>query len=106
MTASSAEDGQGPDRERAHALDRWWDGEEAKSRLEQLVELAQMLHDRMPAPSSAVWIGRSPERVLSMFTESMPTIDAGRRFITVRTDIVDNADKLLITTTQVQAVLA
>ena len=33
-------------------------------------------------------------------------MNAGRRFITVRTDVVDDAQKLLITTTQVQAVLA
>ena len=32
-------------------------------------------------------------------------INAGRRFITVRTDVVDDDGKLLITTTQVQAVL-
>jgi uncharacterized protein (TIGR00369 family) len=33
-------------------------------------------------------------------------VNAGRRFITVRTDVVDGAGKLLITTTQVQAVLS
>lgn len=33
-------------------------------------------------------------------------IDAGRRFITVRTDVVDDDGRVLITTTQVQAVLA
>jgi hypothetical protein len=32
-------------------------------------------------------------------------INAGRRFITVRTDIVDTDGRLLTTTTQVQAVL-
>lgn len=39
-------------------------------------------------------------------TGTAQVINAGRRFITVRTDVVDDADKLLITTTQVQAVLA
>ena len=32
-------------------------------------------------------------------------INAGRRFLAVRTDVVDDTGKLLITTTQVQAVL-
>ena len=32
-------------------------------------------------------------------------VNAGRRFITVRTDVTDDAGKLLVTTTQVQAVL-
>ena len=39
-------------------------------------------------------------------TGTSTVINAGRRFITVRTDVVDDDDKLLITTTQVQAVLA
>ena len=38
-------------------------------------------------------------------TGTATVINAGRRFITVRTDVVDDAGKLLITTTQVQAVL-
>ncbi len=33
-------------------------------------------------------------------------VNVGRRFITLRTDVVDDAGKLLITTTQVQAVLS
>jgi 1,4-dihydroxy-2-naphthoyl-CoA hydrolase len=39
-------------------------------------------------------------------TGTTTVINAGRRFITVRTDVVDDAGRLLITTTQVQAVLA
>jgi len=39
-------------------------------------------------------------------TGTATVVNAGRRFITVRTDVVDDAAKLLITTTQVQAVLA
>lgn len=39
-------------------------------------------------------------------TGTATVVNAGRRFITVRTDVVDDAGKLLITTTQVQAVLA
>lgn len=39
-------------------------------------------------------------------TGTAVVINAGRRFITVRTDVVDDAGKLLITTTQVQAVLS
>lgn len=39
-------------------------------------------------------------------TGTATVVNAGRRFITVRTDVVDEAGKLLITTTQVQAVLA
>jgi 1,4-dihydroxy-2-naphthoyl-CoA hydrolase len=38
-------------------------------------------------------------------TGTSTVINAGRRFITVRIDVVDDAGKLLITTTQVQAVL-
>lgn len=38
-------------------------------------------------------------------TGTATIINAGRRFITVRTDIVDDVGKLLITTTQVQAVV-
>ena len=38
-------------------------------------------------------------------TGTATVINAGRRFITVRTDVVDDAGKLLITTTQIQAVL-
>ena len=38
-------------------------------------------------------------------TGTSTVINAGRRFITVRTDVVDDDGKLLITTTQVQAVL-
>ena len=38
-------------------------------------------------------------------TATATVINAGRRFITVRTDVVDDAGKLLITTTQIQAVL-
>jgi hypothetical protein len=32
-------------------------------------------------------------------------VNAGRRFLPVRTDVVDDAGKLLVTTTQIQAVL-
>ena len=39
-------------------------------------------------------------------TGTATVVNAGRRFITVRTDVVDDAGKLLTTTTQVQAVLA
>jgi 1,4-dihydroxy-2-naphthoyl-CoA hydrolase len=39
-------------------------------------------------------------------TGTSTVINAGKRFITVRTDVVDDAGTLLITTTQVQAVLA
>jgi 1,4-dihydroxy-2-naphthoyl-CoA hydrolase len=39
-------------------------------------------------------------------TGTTTVINAGRRFITVRTDVVDDDGRLLITTTQVQAVLA
>lgn len=39
-------------------------------------------------------------------TGTATVVNAGRRFITVRTDVVDDADKLLISTTQVQAVLS
>jgi uncharacterized protein (TIGR00369 family) len=39
-------------------------------------------------------------------TGTTTLVNAGRRFITVRTDVVDEAGKLLITTTQVQAVLS
>ena len=39
-------------------------------------------------------------------TGTTTVVNAGRRFITVRTDVVDDAGKLLITTTQVQAVLS
>ncbi|MDP1803913.1 MAG: PaaI family thioesterase [Acidimicrobiales bacterium] len=39
-------------------------------------------------------------------TGTATVINAGRRFITVRTDVVDEESRLLITTTQVQAVLA
>lgn len=39
-------------------------------------------------------------------TGTATVVNAGRRFITVRTDVVDHVGKLLITTTQVQAVLA
>jgi len=39
-------------------------------------------------------------------TGTSTVINAGKRFITVRTDVVDDAGRLLITTTQVQAVLA
>jgi 1,4-dihydroxy-2-naphthoyl-CoA hydrolase len=39
-------------------------------------------------------------------TGTATIVNAGRRFITVRTDVVDDAGMLLITTTQVQAVLA
>ena len=38
-------------------------------------------------------------------TGTAVVINAGRRFITVRTDVVDAEGRLLITTTQVQAVL-
>ena len=38
-------------------------------------------------------------------TGTATVINAGKRFITVRTDVVDAEDRLLITTTQVQAVL-
>ena len=38
-------------------------------------------------------------------TGTSTVINAGKRFITVRTDVVDDDDRLLITTTQVQAVL-
>ncbi len=38
-------------------------------------------------------------------TGTATVVNAGRRFITVRTDVVDDAGQLLITTTQVQAVL-
>lgn len=38
-------------------------------------------------------------------TGTARVVNAGRRFITVRTDVLDDAGKLLITTTQVQAVL-
>jgi uncharacterized protein (TIGR00369 family) len=38
-------------------------------------------------------------------TGTATVINAGKRFITVRTDVVDDAGRLLITTTQVQAVL-
>ena len=38
-------------------------------------------------------------------TGTAVVINAGRRFITVRTDVVDDDGRLLITTTQVQAVL-
>jgi uncharacterized protein (TIGR00369 family) len=38
-------------------------------------------------------------------TGTSTVINAGKRFITVRTDVVDSAGRLLITTTQVQAVL-
>ena len=38
-------------------------------------------------------------------TGTASVINAGRRFITVRTDVVDDAGTLLSTTTQVQAVL-
>lgn len=38
-------------------------------------------------------------------TGTSTVINAGKRFITVRTDVVDDAGRLLITTTQVQAVL-
>lgn len=38
-------------------------------------------------------------------TGTSTVVNAGRRFITVRTDVVDDAGKLLVTTTQVQAVL-
>jgi 1,4-dihydroxy-2-naphthoyl-CoA hydrolase len=39
-------------------------------------------------------------------TGTSTVINAAKRFITVRTDVVDDAGRLLITTTQVQAVLA
>jgi len=39
-------------------------------------------------------------------TGTSTVINAGRRFITVRTDVVDVEGRLLSTTTQVQAVLA
>ena len=39
-------------------------------------------------------------------TGTSTVINAGRRFITVRTDVHDDEGRLLITTTQVQAVLA
>ncbi len=38
-------------------------------------------------------------------TGTSTVINAGRQFITVRTDVVDDDHRLLITTTQVQAVL-
>jgi uncharacterized protein (TIGR00369 family) len=38
-------------------------------------------------------------------TGTATVVNAGRRFITVRTDVVDDAGKLLVTTTQIQAVL-
>ena len=38
-------------------------------------------------------------------TGTATVINAGKRFITVRTDVVDDEGRLLITTTQVQAVL-
>jgi uncharacterized protein (TIGR00369 family) len=38
-------------------------------------------------------------------TGTATLINAGRRFITVRTDVVDDDGRLLITTTQIQAVL-
>jgi uncharacterized protein (TIGR00369 family) len=38
-------------------------------------------------------------------TGTSTVINAGKRFITVRTDVVDDEGRLLITTTQVQAVL-
>ena len=38
-------------------------------------------------------------------TGTATVINAGKRFITVRTDVVDDDGRLLITTTQVQAVL-
>jgi uncharacterized protein (TIGR00369 family) len=38
-------------------------------------------------------------------TGTATVINAGKRFITVRTDVVDDDRRLLITTTQVQAVL-
>ena len=38
-------------------------------------------------------------------TGTSTVINAGKRFITVRTDVVDGDGRLLITTTQVQAVL-
>jgi uncharacterized protein (TIGR00369 family) len=39
-------------------------------------------------------------------TGTTTLVNVGRRFITIRTDVVDDAGKLLITTTQVQAVLS
>ena len=39
-------------------------------------------------------------------TGTARVVNAGRRFITVRTDVVDDAGSLLTTTTQVQAVLS
>ena len=38
-------------------------------------------------------------------TGTATVINAGKRFITVRTDVVDDERRLLITTTQIQAVL-
>jgi uncharacterized protein (TIGR00369 family) len=38
-------------------------------------------------------------------TGTSRVINAGKRFITIRTDVVDDEGRLLITTTQVQAVL-
>ena len=38
-------------------------------------------------------------------TGTSTVINAGKRFITIRTDVVDEQGRLLITTTQVQAVL-
>jgi uncharacterized protein (TIGR00369 family) len=38
-------------------------------------------------------------------TGTSRVINAGKRFITVRTDVVDDEGRLLITTTQIQAVL-
>ena len=58
--------GQGGERERC--------GRRARSRRQRCSTIG------MPAPSRAVWIGRSPVRVSSMFTESMPTTRGpGRR---------------------------
>ena len=74
---------------------------------DSLGAVAAFLHLPQGASTSTVSSNTSLMRAAKQgtVTGTATVVNAGRRFITVRTDVVDEDGKLLTTTTQVQAVL-
>ena len=74
---------------------------------DSLGAVAAFLHLPQGASTATVTTNTSLLRGLrdGRATGTATVINAGKRFITVRTDVVDADGRLLITTTQVQAVL-
>jgi 1,4-dihydroxy-2-naphthoyl-CoA hydrolase len=74
---------------------------------DSLGAVAAFLHLPQGAGTATVTTNTSLLRGLreGRATGTATVINAGKRFITVRTDVVDGEGRLLITTTQVQAVL-